>query len=68
MINYVGLLNKKVKVITMVLFNSGRKIKTDYVGTLLEDRHQVIIIKELDGTKVSIHKKHIKRVEEYDGN
>jgi hypothetical protein len=64
MMNYKDLLNKQVRVVTMVLFRSGRKIKTDYLGKLIVDYDHAIIILELDGTKVSIHKRHIKRIEE----
>lgn len=64
MINCVGMLNKKVKVITMIMFQNGRKIKTDYIGILTKEDGFALTIKELDGNKVRIPKKHIKRIEE----
>ena len=64
MINYNYLINKKVRVITMVMFKSGRKIKTDYIGELIKNYNTMIDIKELDGTRVTIEKRYIKRIEE----
>lgn len=65
MINCVDLLNKKVRVITVVVFKNGRKIKTEYVGTLLSAKNEFIIIKESDMNYANVHKKFIKRIEEY---
>lgn len=56
-------LNEKVKIITVVIFKNGRKINTRYRGTLIEDGNMIIILKEIDGTIVTINKKHIKRIE-----
>jgi hypothetical protein len=64
MINYVELLNKKVRVITVVMYNNGRKIKTEYIGTVLSNKDNFIVIKESDLTYANIHKKFIKRIEE----
>lgn len=64
MINYVDMLNKKVRVITMIMFLNGRKIKTDYIGVLTKVDGFALTIKELDGNEVRIPKKHIKRIEE----
>lgn len=64
MINYVDMLNKKVRVITMIMFQNGRKIKTDYIGVLTKEDGFALTIKELDGNEARIPKKHIKRIEE----
>ena len=64
MIRYETYLNKNVRVITMILFRSGRKINTTYFGVVDSIKgHQIILI-EKDGQKVYISKKHIKRIEE----
>lgn len=64
MTNIERLMNKKIKVITMVMFKNGRKIKTDYIGILISEDPFAITIKELDLTEVRIQKKFIKRIEE----
>lgn len=64
MTNIERLMNKKIKVITMVMFKNGRKIKTDYIGILISEDSFAITIKELDLTEVRIQKKFIKRIEE----
>lgn len=48
----------------MVMFKNGRKIKTDYIGILEDNYMNMIVIKELDGTRATIQKKYIKRIEE----
>lgn len=58
------MLNKKVRVITMIMFRNGRKIKTDYIGVLTKEDGFALTIKELDSNEVRIPKKHIKRIEE----
>ena len=65
MINYKELLNKNVRVISVVFFTNGRKIKTEYNGILFKNSNTEITLRELDGTLVSVQKKFIKRIEEY---
>lgn len=65
MINYKELLNKNVRVITVVFFTNGRKIKTEYIGIMFKNSNTEITLRELDGTLVSVQKKFIKRIEEY---
>lgn len=48
----------------MIMFQNGRKIKTDYIGILTKEDGFALTIKELDGNEVRIPKKHIKRIEE----
>ena len=64
MIHFGPYLNKKVRVITMVLFRNGRKINTHYIGVVTAVESQEIFLREIDGKDVSIMKKHIKRIEE----
>lgn len=64
MIHFNAYLNKKVRVITMVLFRNGRKINTHYIGIITSIENQEIFLKEVDGKNVPILKKHIKRIEE----
>ena len=65
--NYVELLNKEVRIITLVVFGNGRKIKTEYVGKLIENYNESITIQEKDNTSVRIRKNRIKRIEENNG-
>lgn len=58
---YVG---KKVRVIEVVIFYNGRKIKTEYIGIMIREEEYNLIIRELDDKIVSIPKKYTKRVEE----
>ena len=62
--NYVELLNKEVRIITLIVFSNGRKIKTEYIGVLIKNHEESIVIKEKDNTSVIIGKKRIKRIEE----
>jgi preprotein translocase subunit YajC len=59
------LIGKKVRVIKVVIFESGRKIKIEYIGELTKVSEETIVVKELDNTKVLIQKKFIKRIEEF---
>jgi len=62
---YTMLIGKKVRVIKVVIFESGRKIKIEYIGELTKVSEETIVVKELDNTKVLIQKKFIKRIEEF---
>ena len=64
---YIDLLKKMVRVITVITFKNGRKIKTDYLGHLVREGFDFIIIKELDGKEIKVFKKYIKRIEEDNG-
>ena len=60
---YQDLLFRRVRVNTMVHFKNGRKVNTQYIGLLLFNEEDCIVIEEADKTRATINKKHIKRIE-----
>lgn len=59
------LFKKQVKVISVVVYENGRLIKTEYYGELIDIEDNLIVLREKDLTIVKVEKRFIKRIEEW---
>lgn len=60
---YIDYMFKNVRVISVVVYKNGRRIKTDYFGKLINETINTITIVEEDGKEINIEKRFIKRVD-----